>query len=247
MIVALQRKNDCYGLAPITPKGIIVHSTGSNNPNLSRYIVAEDGSLGVNIYHNDWNRPGTNKAVHAFIGKLPDGRVAVAQALPFNQCCWGCGRGKKGSYNYSPTGYIQFEICEDALNDIQYFNAVFTEAAHFCAYLMAIYDIPLDNVISHHEAYLRGYASNHSDCDHWLKKFGKNMDWFRDLVRSAYYADKKEVIKEPVKEYTKALMGEGLIKIAKRAGITLAQIKALNPEIKPPLYIVRLGQEVRVK
>lgn len=38
------------------------------------------------------------------------------------------------------------------------------------------------NIISHHEAHLRGYASNHADCDHWLAKFGKNMDWFRELV-----------------------------------------------------------------
>ena len=39
-----------------------------------------------------------------------------------------------------------------------------------------------ENIISHHEAHLRGYASNHADCDHWLRKFGRDMDWFRELV-----------------------------------------------------------------
>ena len=39
-----------------------------------------------------------------------------------------------------------------------------------------------ENIISHHEAHLRGYASNHANCDHWLRKFGRDMDWFRALV-----------------------------------------------------------------
>ena len=40
---------------------------------------------------------------------------------------------------------------------------------------------------------------------------------------------------------------EGLIKIANRSGITFEQIKKLNPEIKAPMYLVRLGQKVRIK
>ena len=47
--------------------------------------------------------------------------------------------------------------------------------------------------------------------------------------------------------YTTAKIGEGLIKIAHRCGITLDQIKKLNPNIKPPLYIVHIGEKVRIK
>lgn len=47
--------------------------------------------------------------------------------------------------------------------------------------------------------------------------------------------------------YTVAMMGEGLIKIARRCGITLEEIKRLNPEIRPPMYLVRKGQKVRIK
>lgn len=49
------------------------------------------------------------------------------------------------------------------------------------------------------------------------------------------------------KVYTTAKLGEGLIKIARRSGITFEEIKRLNPNIKAPLYIVLLGQKVRIK
>lgn len=172
--------NPCYQSGKIiTPKGIVVHSTGANNPNLKRYVQPDDGVLGKNTNNNDWNRSGVNVCVHAFIGKDKNGKVRLYQTLPFNYRCWGCGKGSKGSYNDS---YIQFEICEDALTDEKYFNEVFSLAIEFCNYLIKEYGISVNNVVSHHEAYIRGYASNHGDCDHWLKKFGKSMDWFRSQL-----------------------------------------------------------------
>lgn len=175
-------KNDCYKKGTkIIPKGIIVHSTGANNPTLKRYVQPDDGILGKNTNNNHWNRSGLSVCVHAFIGKDKDGNVRVYQTLPFDIACWGVGNGSKGSYNYKPA-YIQFEICEDNLTNEDYFNKVFSLAAEFCAYLCKEYNISLDNVISHHEAHLRGYGSNHGDCDHWLKKFNKDMNWFRSEV-----------------------------------------------------------------
>lgn len=179
----LLTNNDCYKKGQkITPKGIVVHSTGANNPNLRRYVQPDDGILGKNTNGNHWNRSGIQVCVHAFVGKDKDGNVRVYQTLPFNYACWGIGRGSKGSYNYDPTGYIQFEMCEDSLTDEKYFNNVMKQAIEFCAYLCKEYNISIDNVVSHHEGYLRGYGSNHADCDHWLKKFGKDMNWFRNEV-----------------------------------------------------------------
>ena len=67
-------ENACYKAGrKITPKGIMVHSTGANNPYLRRYVGPDDGQLGVNEYNNHWNqdRPGGRQVcVHAFIGKL---------------------------------------------------------------------------------------------------------------------------------------------------------------------------------
>ena len=59
----------------MTPKGIMVHSTGANNPTLRRYVGPDDGLLGANQYGNHWNtyRPGGRQVcVHGFIGKLKD-------------------------------------------------------------------------------------------------------------------------------------------------------------------------------
>ena len=174
--------NNCYKQGrKIVPTGIVVHSTGANNPSLKRYVQPDDGILGTNTYNNDWNRSGISKCVHAFIGKDKNGKVRVYQTLPWDYRCWGCGSGSKGSYN---NNFIQFEVCEDSLSDVSYFNECFRLAAELCAYLAKKYNIPTANIVSHNEAYSLGYASNHADCDHWLRRFSKNMDWFRQEVAS---------------------------------------------------------------
>ena len=166
-----------------SPAGIIIHSTGANNPNLRRYVNAP-AICGENPYRNYFDRPDSDVCPHAVIGKDKDGGLRAAKLLPWDICCWGCGSGGKGSYNYSPA-YIQIEVCEDDLTDEEYFKAAFSLAAKLCARLMKNYPtIKLENIISHHEAHLRGYASNHADCDHWLKRFGHDMDWFRQLVQN---------------------------------------------------------------
>ena len=190
---AYAKNNLCYKAAKKmpngSPAGIIIHSTGCNNPNLWRYVDSPE-ICGKNLYGTHWNVPmpigGNGKPTriccHAFIGKDKDGAVRAAKILPWTICCWNCGDGTKGSYNYSPA-YIQIEVCEDALNDRAYFEEAFGLAADLCKRLMKNYpSIKPENIISHHEAHLRGYASNHADCDHWLAKFGKDMDWFRALV-----------------------------------------------------------------
>ena len=73
--------NDCYKAGrTIKPTGIMVHSTGANNPNLKRYVGPDDGLLGVNTNNNHWNMSGTGACVHAFIGKLKDGMAILIPA-----------------------------------------------------------------------------------------------------------------------------------------------------------------------
>lgn len=180
LITAYQTKNPCYTAAQkMTPAGIVVHSTGANNPYLKRYVYAPD-ELGKNLYGNHWNR-NVKKMVHAFIGYDKNKSVTVVNTLPYDFCAWGVGNGVNGSYNYSPA-YIQFEICEDGLTDETYFDDAFSAAAEYCAFLCKTYNIPVSRIVSHKEAARQGYASNHSDCDNWLVKHGKTMDWFRDQV-----------------------------------------------------------------
>ena len=164
-----------------SPAGIIIHSTGANNPNLKRYVNAPE-ICGENPYKNYFDRADSDVCPHAVIGKDKNGEVKAAKLLPWNVCCWGCGSGSKGSYNYAPA-YIQIEIAEDALNDRAYFEEAFGLASDLCQRLMKNYPtIKPGNIISHKEACARGYASNHGDPEHWLARFGKNMDWFRSLV-----------------------------------------------------------------
>ena len=201
--------NSCYRKASkMVPKGIVVHSTGANNPYLKRYVQPDDGILGKNQYNNDWNRSGVNACVNAFIGKDKNGVVRCYQTLPFDYMPWGCASGKKGSYNYT---HIQFEICEDALKDEKYFNEAFGVAIEFCAYLCDKYNLSVDSIVSHHEAHLKGYASNHGDCDHWLKNFNKNMDWFRNEVKAKL--EKKDVKPvEPINRSDNFLGNRGYLK-----------------------------------
>ena len=174
-------------------KGIVVHSTGANNPNLKRYVQPTSknakaaeilADIGKNAYGNHRNRSAANVCVHAFIGKNAKGVVETYQVLPYDRCCWGCGKSSKGSYNYNPQAHIQFEICEDNLTDEKYFNAAMTEAQEYCAYLCKKFNLDVSTIVSHAEAHKKGYASNHGDIDHWLKRHGKTMDWFRAQVKT---------------------------------------------------------------
>lgn len=179
----LLTKNPCYGAyQKMIPKGIVVHSTGANNPYIKRYVQPDDGIIGKNIYGNDWNNPNEDVCVHGFIGKDKFDRVKFYQTLPFDICCWGVGGGRNGSYNYDPA-YIQFEMCEDDLRDKSYCKTSYDKAVEVCAYLCRKYGISADNIVSHREAYLKGYGSDHWDPTNWWDKFGYTMSGFRKAVK----------------------------------------------------------------
>ena len=193
-------ENACYKAGrKITVKGIMVHSTGANNPWLKRYVGPDDGKLGKNQYNNHWNtyHPGGREVcVHGFIGKLADGTVATYQTLPWDHRGWHAG----GSANNT---HIGFEICEDDLTDGAYFAKVYKEAVELCAYLCKQYGLTEKNIICHSEGYKQGVASNHGDVMHWFPKHGKSMDTFRAEVKALLATDAKE--DEPAQEETPAV------------------------------------------
>lgn len=179
----LLTKNSCFIAGKtITPKGVMLHSTGANNPDLKRYVGPNDGLLGEDKYSNHWNQPtpdGKQVCPHAFIGKLADGSIAAYQTLPWNYRGWHCG----GEGNNT---HISVEICEDGLTNADYFNKVYQEAVELFAYLCKIYNLdPTKDgvVICHSEGYKRGIASNHSDVMHWFPRHGKSMNTFRTAVK----------------------------------------------------------------
>lgn len=202
LLSCILTSNDCYkAKQTIVPKGVCVHSTGANNPNLKRYVQPNNSTankdkllnlFGTNRNKNDWNRSGTNVCVHAFIGKLADGSIATVQTLPWNCRGWHAGTGTSGKS--ANNTHISFEICEDGLTDATYFNKVYKEAVELTAYLCKEYNLnPLADgvVICHSEGYRRGIASGHADVEHWFPKHGKTMDNFRNDVYNKIHTNVK--------------------------------------------------------
>lgn len=171
-------KNMCYQEgAKMKPKGIMIHSTGADNPNLKRYVGNDDGLLGVNKNGNHWNTayPG-GKAIccHAFIGLDQFGTVRTYKILPWDMKGWHCG----GKANNT---HIGIEICENQKNN-EYMKRAYKEAIEVAAYLCRTYQINPSNIISHKEGNTKGLASNHGDPEHWWNKNGLSMDKFREEV-----------------------------------------------------------------
>lgn len=179
-------KNECYKVGQkLKPVGFMIHSTGANNPYLWRYID-DPVNLGKNKYNNHWNqfRPdGRQVCVHGFIGKDKKGNIKVYNTLPTNMVAWNCGYPGNNMF-------IAYEICEDNLKSKTYFNKVMDVAmelaAHYCKqYGWDVSQIvsSKNRVLSHAEGHKKGLATNHGDIDYWLKKFGKDMTWFRNGVK----------------------------------------------------------------
>ncbi|MGC8718387.1 MAG: N-acetylmuramoyl-L-alanine amidase [Thermodesulforhabdaceae bacterium] len=217
-------ENACYKAGKtITPKGIMVHSTGVNNPYLKRYVGPDDGLLGKNTSNNHWNQDtpdGRQVCVHAFIGKLADGSIATYQTLPWNYRGWHCG----GSGNDT---HIGFEICEDNLTDEAYFDKVYAEAVELCVYLCKLYGLNETNVICHSEGYQRGIASNHADVMHWFPRHGKGMDTFREAVNAGLVAAKTST-DNVVKKYYRVQIGAYSVKANAEAQLAKAKMAGFN-------------------
>ena len=177
-------KHPCYATRKrksITPVGVFVHSTGAVNTELRRYVDAPE-EVGQNLYNNHWNKPTATKSVHAFIGRDKNRAVIVAETLPHDVACWGAGGGSKGSYNYNPHAYLQFEICQGSATDAEYYWQAIGVAEEYCAHLCRLYGWSADQITSHKEAHAAGYASNHGDPQSYMRHFDDDMNKFRARV-----------------------------------------------------------------
>ena len=83
-------KNDCYREGRyIAVRGVMIHSTGANNPKVSRYVPGND-EIGRNTGGNHWDMSDAEriqrfgekleKCVHAVIGLFADGEIVSATA-----------------------------------------------------------------------------------------------------------------------------------------------------------------------
>ena len=177
--------------------------------------------------------------VHGAVGRDKNGRVAVVNTLPYTMAAWGVGGGKKGSYNYDPTGHIQFEMLEDDLKNRAYLDEVLEAAVEYCVLLCREYGLTAESIVSHREAHALGYGSNHGDPENWLNRHGLTMDDFRARVQAIL--EKSDDTK--VVEYT-VVRGDSLARIARRYGTTWQELAAYNGIANPSL--IRVGQIIRI-
>ncbi len=247
------------------------------------YYETVISDIGTNAYNNHWNKSsaemGRSVCVHAFIGVNAKGVVETYQTLPFDVCCWGVGAipyDKNGrelsssnhkdfdhygpSYNYNPQARVQFEICEDNLTDENYFNNAMREAQEFCAYLCKKFGFGVGQICSHKESHDAGYGGNHGDPDHWLKKFGKNMDWFRQEVQKllndepSEERENKVMYRVQIGAFSKKENAENCLAKAKAAGFSDAFIATTSVENEPaktetpkaPEVVLKVGDKVKM-
>ena len=214
-LVCMQTQSTCYnGTSTMTVKGVLWHCTGANNPALKRYVQPSDDAadrdkwlelLGVNTGRNDWNHIPQQAGLNAWIGKLADGTVTTVQTMPWDYRPWGCGSGGRGTCN---DGWVQFEICEDALTDEEYFNAVYKVGCELTAYICQMFgldpkgtvshagiDVPV--ILCHNDSAKLGLGTYHGDVYNWFNKFGKTMDDVRNDVAALLAGDEPEPEPEP--------------------------------------------------
>jgi len=237
IIQCYQTKNPCYRKGtPMKPVGIVVHSTGANNPHLCRYVDCPE-RLGVNRYGNHWNRPEAATLVHGAIGLDKEGIVTVVNTLPYTMAAWGVGKGSRGSYNYDPTGHIQFEMCEDDLTDPSYFDQVMGTAVAYCAQLCREYGLAAESIVSHKEAHAQGYASNHGDPENWMGRFGMTMEDFRARVRAKLKGEVTIMGKVVNRDELVAWIDAHAVEVEEQP----------EPEVKPEPVAIKAGDKVVFK
>lgn len=187
IVQAYATKNRCYQMAaPLTPRGIMLHSIGCPQPNAA--VMAQN--------FNQYRPNGQSVCVHAFVQR--DGMVY--QTLPWTVQAWHCG----GSANRTHIGVEMTEPasiaytgngaeCRD-LNPTAtetHIRGTYAAAVELFAHLCAQFDLdPLADgvIISHSEGRMRGVASPHADPEHLWKPFGLTMYGFRQDVYNAMHS-----------------------------------------------------------
>lgn len=194
IIEAFATKNRCYQVAaPLTPRGIMLHSIGCPQPNAA--VLAR--------YYNQYQPGGQSVCVHGFIQR--DG--TYYQTLPYTMRAWHCG----GSANSTHIGIEMTEPASIVYNggaswrDLDpaateaHVRGTYAAAVELFAQLCAQYALdPLADgvIISHAEGAARGIASAHADPTHLWRAFGLTMDGFRADVAIAMAAKNTDTDEE---------------------------------------------------
>ena len=191
IVQAFATKNKCYQAgAPLTPRGIMLHSIGCPQPNAS--VMAQN--------YNKYRPNGQSVCVHAFVQR--DG--TVYQTLKWTVQPSHCGGSANSTHigiemtepaSIAYTGYgAEWRDLDTAATET-HIRGTYAAAVELFAQLCAQFDLdPLADgvIISHSEGRMRGVASAHADPEHLWKPFGLTMYGFRQDVYKAMHNTEEE-------------------------------------------------------
>lgn len=166
----------------INPQGSVNHSVGCAQPS-------------VEVFYKSMNKSSAGWGVNAILGDFHKGDGRILVTMPLNARPWGCGSGKKGSWNNTK---VQWEVCEpaghtysggtmigyDIAKNQVYFDRMWKMLVAWNVYVVDKFGYPINGISDHIESYYAGYGSGHADMGHWLPKHGKSMNALRAEVEA---------------------------------------------------------------
>ena len=167
----------------INPQGSVNHSVGCAQPS-------------VEVFYKSMNKSSAGWGVNAILGDFHKGDGRILVTMPLNARPWGCGSGKKGSWNNTK---VQWEVCEpaghtysggtmigyDIAKNQVYFDRMWKMLVAWNVYVVDKFGYPISGISDHIESYYAGYGSGHADMGHWLPKHGKSMNALRAEIGRA--------------------------------------------------------------
>lgn len=165
----------------LKPEGIIIHSSGQNNPFLRRYVQPSKknknyssliSQLGENRKHNDWNHIHTSYNFHYWIGKDKNDNIISVRTFPLNIKTWN-------------DNYIHICICEDNLQNKEYLMNCFSILTLLCNELCEQFN--WDETVIHDYSEI----SNFPDSNYWLKEHGLSVHLIRAIIFAIHHPNSK--------------------------------------------------------
>lgn len=187
-------QNGAYRSGRVIAKhqGCVNHSVGCAQPK-------------ADVFFNTMNKASAQWGVNAILGDFHLGEGRILVTLDLKARPWGCGSGKKGSWNNTK---IQWEVCEPAghtyaggtmvayntAKNQAYFDRMWKMLVAWNVYCVVKLGYPVSGISDHAESYRAGYGSNHSDMGQWLPKHGKSMDALRAEVQAILENEEDEEV-----------------------------------------------------
>lgn len=151
----------------MTPRGIVIHSTGRNQPFVKAFIqpVKDNPNykelLKIIGRENNYKKPQHD--YHFWVGKTITQGVKSFMIEPLDLKLWN-------------DNFIHICICEDDLNNKNYLIDCISETTVLC-----------DELCKHYhwtEKAIHDYSeiSNFPDCNYWFKKHGYSVELIRAII-----------------------------------------------------------------